>query len=122
VPRTGSDPVFVVRWHNHPAPVLPSQRSLSLERMERHHIFPQASDLAEYFGQRGINIHDYTLLIPRKVHLRLHSGGPRGGQWNAEWRHWTRGRETAGPEEIWRQAIKLIVQYDLTGAQMGPYR
>jgi uncharacterized lipoprotein (TIGR02269 family) len=121
-PRRGADPVFVIRWNNHPAPTLPSQRALAPDRLVRHHIFPQAPDLAAWFHQQGINIHMYTLLIPRNVHLRLHSGGPRGGRWNEEWRQFTRSHKRATPEEIWKHAIKLIVTHDLTGAQMVPYR
>jgi hypothetical protein len=42
--------------------------------------------------------------------------------WNAEWRQFTRGRDTATPKEIWEHAIKLIIKYDLTEARMVPYR
>jgi uncharacterized lipoprotein (TIGR02269 family) len=121
LPRRGAEPVFLIRWHNHPAPSLPSQRPLPRDRLVKHHIFPQASDLAAWFHRQGINIHQYTLLIPRDVHIRIHSGGPRGGRWNEEWRHFTRGRLKTSPEEIWQHAIKLIVKYDLAGASMVPY-
>jgi uncharacterized lipoprotein (TIGR02269 family) len=93
-----------------------------LDQLVKHHIFSQAPDLAEWFRLQGINIHQYTLLVSRAVHLRIHSGGARGGMWNAEWRHFKEGRSRATPEEIWQHAIKLIVKYDLTGAQMVPYR
>lgn len=121
LPRPGAEPVFRIRWHNHPAPALPSQRPLPRDRLVKHHIFPQAPDLAAWFQQQGLNIHQYTLLIPREVHIRIHNGGQRGGRWNEEWRHFTRGRLRATPEEIWQHAIKLIVKYDLTGASMVPY-
>gem|GEM_PF-269491 len=121
-PRRGAEPVFVIRWNNHPAPNLPNRRPLSLDLLVKHHIFPQAPELAAWFQRQGINIHQYTLLIPRGTHLRIHSGGPRGGMWNAEWRQFTRGRERVPPGEIWQHAIKLIIKYDLTGANMGPYR
>jgi uncharacterized lipoprotein (TIGR02269 family) len=122
LPRRDAEPVFLIRWHNHPAPSLPSQRPLSRDRLVKHHIFPQAPDLATWFHRQGLNIHQYTLLIPRGVHIRIHSGGPRGGRWNEEWRHFTRGREISSHEEIWQHAIKLIVKYDLAGASMVPYR
>ncbi|WP_225408531.1 SitA6 family polymorphic toxin lipoprotein [Stigmatella hybrida] len=121
-PRADAAPVFVIRWNNHPAPLLPRQRSHPPESVERHHIFPQAPDLAAWFSRHRIKIHDYTLLIPRDVHRKIHGGGPRGGRWNEEWRRWMEERDTATHEEIWRHAIKLIVQYDLTGSQMVPYR
>jgi uncharacterized lipoprotein (TIGR02269 family) len=121
-PRRGTDPVFVIRWNNHPAPNLPSRRALSREFLVKHHIFSQEPRLAEWFRRQGIDIHQYTLLISRGVHLRVHSGGPRGGMWNAEWRQFMEGRETATPKEIWQHAIKLIIKYDLTEARMVPYR
>ncbi|WP_075335830.1 TIGR02269 family lipoprotein [Stigmatella aurantiaca] len=122
-PQAGVEPVFVIRWNHHPAPVLPSPRVLTSARMEKHHIFPQEPRLARWFGQQGINIHEYTLLIPLAVHRRIHGGrGGRGGLWNEEWRRFIEARQQATPEDIWRHAIHLIVQYDLTGASMGPYR
>jgi len=122
LPRRGADPIFEIRWNNHPAPNLPPRRTLSFDLLVRHHIFPQAPDLAIWFQRQGINIHQYTLLISRGVHLRIHSGGPGGGMWNAEWRQFTKSRTRASPEEIWEHAIKLIIKYDLTGARMVPYR
>jgi uncharacterized lipoprotein (TIGR02269 family) len=112
---------FVIRWSSHPAPNLPSRRALSPDQLVKHHIFSQASDLALWFQRQGINIHQYTLLISRGVHLRIHGGGPRGGMRNAEWRHFRDARENARPEEIWQHAIKLIIKYDLTRARMVPY-
>ncbi len=87
----------------------------------KHHIFPQAPDLAAWFQLQGINIHQYTLLIPRGLHIKIHSGGQRGGRWNEEWRLFTRGRVKATPEQIWEHATKLTVKYDLAGASMVPY-
>jgi len=121
-PRRGAEPIFEIRWNNHPAPSLRPRRTLSLDLLVKHHIFSQAPDLAAWFHQQGINIHQYTLLISRGVHLRIHGGGPRGGMWNAEWRQFTKGRTRASPEEIWEHAIKLIIKYDLTEARMVPYR
>jgi uncharacterized lipoprotein (TIGR02269 family) len=122
LPRRGADPVFVIRWNNHPAPSLSARRTLPSSQLIKHHIFPQAPDLAVWFQMQGINIHQYTLLVSRGVHLRIHSGGPRGGLWNAEWRQFTRGRDRVPHDELWQHAIKLIIKYDLTGASMVPYR
>jgi uncharacterized lipoprotein (TIGR02269 family) len=120
--RQGAEPVFVIRWNNHPAPSLPGRRTIPLELLVKHHIFPQEPRLAAWFQRQGINIHQYTLLISRGMHLRLHNGGPRGGRWNEEWRQFTEGRLTATHAEIWQHAIKLIIRYDLMEAQMVPYR
>jgi len=122
-PRPDADPVFVIRWNNHPPLSVPIPRPARTARAwVKHHIFPQEPQLAEWFQLQGINIHQYTLLIPREVHLRIHSGGPRGGKWNAEWRHFTEGRAKATPAEIWQHASKLIVDYNLAGASMVTYR
>jgi uncharacterized lipoprotein (TIGR02269 family) len=59
-------------------------------RFVRHHLFPQAPDLALYFQRAGIKIHDFTMLIPEHVHRRIHGGGPRGGLWNEAWQQFVR--------------------------------
>lgn len=122
-PRQDAEPVFVIRWNNHPPPPAPTPRpARPLPTWVKHHIFPQEPGLARWFQRQGIDIHQFTLLIPGELRLRIHSGGPRGGKWNAEWRHFTEGRDRASPEVIWRHATKLIIDYNLAGASMGPYR
>ncbi|NVJ01128.1 DUF2380 domain-containing protein [Myxococcus sp. AM009] len=44
--------------------------------MQKHHLLPQAPTLSAWFKERGINIHDHTILIPTHVHRRIHGGGP----------------------------------------------
>jgi hypothetical protein len=58
-----------------------------------------------------------------RVNLSLRaSGGARGGRWNAAWRDFTQSRVRATHEEIWSHAAKLIVEFNLAGADMVPYR
>jgi uncharacterized lipoprotein (TIGR02269 family) len=122
-PRPDADPVFLIRWNNHPPPPAPTPRpARTAPEWVKHHIFPQEAQLAAWFQLQGFNIHQFTLLIPRDVHIRIHSGGPRGGMWNAEWRQFIRGRERVPPEQIWEHAFKLIIDYKLAGASMVPYR
>ena len=108
-----AEAVFIIPWRNHdwrpPPPQLPPGR------WNKHHIFPQAPDLARWFKRQGVDIHQHTLVIPYDVHVRIHSGAPRGGVWNEAWRNFREARPDAPPEEIWRYAIKLIVHYELSG-------
>ncbi|WP_309892547.1 TIGR02269 family lipoprotein [Archangium sp.] len=112
-----TEPVLTFRFNRHldpkpPAlvPVLPPGRWV------RHHLLPQAEDLARWFHRQGVpDIHQFTLLIPEHIHLRIHSGGPSGGLWNAAWRQFQRANEHATPAEIYRHAGELIFRFELTG-------
>lgn len=44
--RQGADPIFVIRWNDHPAPNLPARRTIPLSQLIKHHIFSQAPELA----------------------------------------------------------------------------
>jgi uncharacterized lipoprotein (TIGR02269 family) len=116
----GAAPVFVIPWHREPRPV-PPQRQLPPGRFEKHHIFPQAKDLAAWFKQQGVSIHDYTMPIPRDMHRRIHEGGPSGGLWNEAWRDYMRVNPGAKPVEIFKHAGDLIYRFQLLGGPIQPY-
>ncbi|HEX8702505.1 MAG TPA: TIGR02269 family lipoprotein [Myxococcaceae bacterium] len=120
--RRGAVPVLTFRLHASldPKPLLPPPLALPSGRYVRHHIFPQASDLQRWFIRQGVAIHDFTLVIPEHVHRRIHSGGPRGGLWNAAWRKFQTDNPRATPEEIYRHAGKLIYEFELMGP-LVPY-
>jgi uncharacterized lipoprotein (TIGR02269 family) len=40
-------------------------------KLIKHHLFPQAQEFRSWFKQRGINIHEWTMLIPEHVHLSI---------------------------------------------------
>jgi len=108
-------PVLTFRFNRHfdPKPTLPA---LPPGRWVKHHLFPQAQELREWFHARGVpDIHQYTLLIPEHVHIRIHSSGPKGGLWNQAWLNFKRARPNAFPEEIYRHAGQLIFRFELTG-------
>lgn len=112
--RRAAPPVLTFRFHSSldvkpPRPLLPPGRYV------RHHIFPQADDLARWFEWRGVPIHNFTLVIPEHIHWRIHSGGPRGGLWNAAWRKFRNENPRAPPEEIYRHAGELIYRFELMG-------
>jgi uncharacterized lipoprotein (TIGR02269 family) len=91
-------------------------------KLVRHHLLPQARDLAEWFRSKGIDIHEWTVLIPEHHHLRIHRG-PRGGLWNEAWRQFrdaNRDREVTR-EELLAKAFELAFRYEITGP-IVPYR
>ncbi|MBZ4394533.1 TIGR02269 family lipoprotein [Myxococcus sp. AS-1-15] len=108
-------------WNGAPATVIPPSRQLTPGRWEKHHIFPQARDLADWFEQQGVKIHSYTMPIPLHVHRRIHDGTGRGGAWNDAWRDFIRTSPRASPEEIFRHAGELIHRFDLIGGPIQPY-
>lgn len=119
-----SAPVFTFRFNRHlePKPLVPQLPQLPSGRYVRHHIFPQASDLARWFTRQGVpDIHQFTMVIPEHIHREIHSGGPRGGVWNQAWRQFRDVNSTASPAEIYRHAGELIFRFELTGP-LVPYR
>jgi uncharacterized lipoprotein (TIGR02269 family) len=123
----GREAVFEIPWHNWNirgqyapralrAPCIPSR-----EPLEKHHIFPQEEFLAKWFKEKGINIHAFTMRLPKSFHSWLHSGGPGGGQWNEAWRQFvTQSTANTTQEDIWRFAFELMNRFYLNGS-LVPY-
>ncbi len=82
----------------------------------RHHLFPQEARLAAWFRAQGINIHEWTMLIPEHVHLRIHRGA-RGGLWNEAWRQFMEANAArrVPREELIAKAFELALRYDIVG-------
>jgi uncharacterized lipoprotein (TIGR02269 family) len=124
---SSQEPVFEIPWHNWKVrEQLAQQRKHSLgcmlppEPLEKHHIFPQAQELALWFDRKGIDIHAYTISLPRSFHRWLHSGGPSGGQWNEAWRRFKDENFGATQQEIWRFAFELMFLFKVNGP-LVPY-
>jgi uncharacterized lipoprotein (TIGR02269 family) len=127
---TGMEPVFEIPWHNwrereRQRFAQKTYRHSCIqgprEPYEKHHIFPQQENLARWFIRRGIDIHAFTIRLPRSFHQWLHSGGPQGGQWNEAWRQFAREKgETANQEDIWRFAGELMMRFGVNGP-LVPY-
>lgn len=121
-------PVFEIPWHNWKAHARDAFRQYRLycvvppdEPFEKHHIFPQQKVLAEWFESRRIDIHAYTLRLPRSFHRWLHSGGPDGGQWNEAWRQFMEEhRNTATAADMWKFAGELMSRFGVNGP-LVPY-
>lgn len=86
-------------------------------KLIKHHLFPQAPDLARWFERSGINIHEWTMAIPEHLHLRIHSGGPRGGLWNQAWRDFrdANRHRRVSKDELLRKAFELAYRFDIVG-------
>ncbi|WP_257463225.1 SitA6 family polymorphic toxin lipoprotein [Archangium lipolyticum] len=86
-------------------------------KLVKHHLFPQASDLAAWFVQNGINPHEWTMVIPEHVHLRIHRGGGRGGAWNEAWRKFRDANleREVSPTELLAKAFELAYRFDIVG-------
>jgi uncharacterized lipoprotein (TIGR02269 family) len=90
-------------------------------RLIKHHLFPQEQKLAAWFKRQGINIHEWTMLIPEHVHLRIHRGA-QGGPWNEAWRQFRDSKEgqPVTREELIRKAFELAFRFDIVGP-IRPY-
>ncbi|WP_141328983.1 TIGR02269 family lipoprotein [Myxococcus sp. AB025B] len=108
-------------WNGAPSQVIPPSHQLPKGRWEKHHIFPQSRDLAEWFDRQGVKIHHYTMPIPLHVHRRIHDGTGNGGAWNDAWREFRKRNEYAPPVEIYKFAGELIHRFDLIGGPIQPY-
>jgi uncharacterized lipoprotein (TIGR02269 family) len=86
----------------------------------KHHLFPQAQEFRVWFNSNGINIHEWTMLLPEQVHLRIHQGA-NGGPWNAAWRQFMRANPGHVPPEVLiRKAFELSLRFDIAGP-IRPY-
>jgi uncharacterized lipoprotein (TIGR02269 family) len=124
---THAEPVFEIPWHNWNTRGQFAQRELRIpcivtarESYEKHHIFPQQERLAKWFESKHIDIHAFTILLPKSFHTWLHSGGPEGGQWNEAWREFMRKNRRATTEDIWRFAFELMERFGVNGP-LVPY-
>ncbi len=91
-------------------------------RLIKHHLFPQQPKLAQWFKAQGINIHQWTMLVPEHVHLRIHRGAS-GGPWNEAWRQFKAANEhrRVSQEELLRKAFELAFRFDIVGPVMPYY-
>jgi uncharacterized lipoprotein (TIGR02269 family) len=108
-------------WNGAPERLIPPSHQLTAGRWEKHHIFPQANDLARWFERQGVKIHHYTMPIPLDLHRRIHGGDGRGGAWNKAWREFMKAKPGASPTEIYKHAGELIHRFQLSGDLIRPY-
>ncbi len=123
----GTEPVFEIPWHNwnirgrYAVLALRPPCIPSWEPLEKHHIFPQEQELATWFKRNKINVHAFTLRLPVSFHRWLHSGGPKGGQWNEAWRQFRDNNITANTDQIWQFAFELMSRFGVHERPLVPY-
>ncbi|ATB45502.1 TIGR02269 family lipoprotein [Corallococcus macrosporus] len=87
-------------------------------KLIKHHLFPQEPRLAAWFRAAGIDIHQFTMVVPERVHWTIHSGkgmGP-GGAWNNAWRQFVMANPRPPSRDvIMRHAIELAFRFELSG-------
>jgi uncharacterized lipoprotein (TIGR02269 family) len=85
--------------------------------LRKHHLFPQANEFREWFRAHGINVHDWTMIISARTHLRIHGGDGRGGPWNEAWREFMRANlhRRLTQEELILKAFELTYRFDIVG-------
>lgn len=90
-------------------------------KVVKHHLFPQAQEFRAWFGEAGVDLHQYTMLIPEHIHRQIHGGTGHGGLWNAAWRSFKDANPIPpGREVMIRHALKLAFRYQLVGP-LVPY-
>lgn len=117
--KPGAPPIFEIKIHPEPpeAKLAPSVRALLQEKNKdpyvKHHIFPQA--FKPFFKEKGINVHDWVMILPLNEHKRIHRG-ERGGPWNADWNEWINlNGDNVNKTDIYRFAGEMIYRYCLAG-------
>ncbi|QRK11300.1 DUF2380 domain-containing protein [Archangium violaceum] len=70
VARGDEDDVSGLRYRQGILPAFPRLEGTML----KHRLFPQAQEFRTWLRDCGINIHEWTMLIPEQVHLRIHRG------------------------------------------------
>jgi uncharacterized lipoprotein (TIGR02269 family) len=85
-------------------------------KLVKHHLFPQEEEIASWLKWRGVNIHQYTMVIPEHVHLRIHRG-QQGGPWNRAWREfmYANNDRKVPTDELLRKAFELSYRFDIVG-------
>jgi RHS repeat-associated protein len=87
-----------------------------------HHLLPQRSDLAGEFAARGINVHKFTMQIPKGAHMQIHKGAPRGGVWNKAWENYFKENPDATAEDIYKFTGELIYRFQVPAGKVVSYR
>ncbi|MFP2907512.1 TIGR02269 family lipoprotein [Pyxidicoccus sp. 3LFB2] len=116
-----AEPIFIIPWNEtseqYAARLKKEMEDTPKRTWVKHHVFPQA--FKKWFTQRGVNIHEWTLVIDKQVHEKIHYGGS-GGPWNAEWDRYIKKNPLAKRQDIHLLAVQMIFRFDLSGP-VAPY-
>lgn len=111
-----AEPIFIIPWNEtseeYAARLRKEMEDSPKRTWVKHHVFPRA--FKAWFTLRGVNIHEWTLVLDKQVHQNIHRG-ERGGPWNAEWQHYIRYNQLANRQAIHLFAVQMILRFDLSG-------
>ncbi|NVJ27994.1 TIGR02269 family lipoprotein [Myxococcus sp. AM011] len=111
-----AEPIFIIPWNETSAEYAARLAKESEDAPKRtwvkHHVFPQA--FKEWFLSRGVNIHEWTLIVDKQIHQEIHRG-TAGGPWNWEWASYIENNRRAGRQAIHLFATQMIFRCDLSG-------
>ena len=117
-----AEPIFIIPWNEtsaeYAARLKREMEELPRRTWVRHHVFPQA--FKKWFTRQGINIHEWTLVLDKQVHEKIHRGA-NGGPWNAEWRRYIDDNPLAKRQAIHLFATQMIFRFDLSGPVVPYY-
>ncbi|MCP3136483.1 SitA6 family polymorphic toxin lipoprotein [Pyxidicoccus xibeiensis] len=118
----GAEPIFIIPWNEtseeYEARLRKELEDSPKRTWVKHHVFPRA--FKAWFNSRGINIHEWTLVLDKQVHQNIHRG-EAGGPWNAEWNHYILNNIDAPRQAIHLFAVQLIFRFELSGPVVPYY-
>ncbi|HEX8362247.1 MAG TPA: DUF2380 domain-containing protein, partial [Longimicrobium sp.] len=88
--------------------VLPGGGYGGAVRRVRHHVYPQRfrDQFDRLFGRRAIDRDENIRVIDEDLHKGIHSGAPRGGEYNADWEAFLRGNPSADEARAFAEMMK----------------
>ncbi len=96
---------------------------LEAGKAAEHHLLPR--QFAKFFAQRGIDIHKYTVTLPRATHLKgLHGKGlgDLPGGWNQRWADFIKNNPNATAKDVYQQVGRMMDEFHLSDMAIHPYR
>jgi len=117
-----AEPIFIIPWNEtseeYAARFKREMEELPKRTWVKHHVFPQA--FKKWFTARGVNIHEWTLVLDKQVHEKIHRG-ESGGPWNAEWERYIQINRFAPRQAIHLFAVQMIFRFQLSGPVVPYY-
>lgn len=117
-----AEPIFIIPWNQaSPEPQAVEEGGEKDTRTYvKHHVIPRMFE--KWFKRKRIDIHEWTLIVERSIHQRIHAGA-KGGPWNAAWKQYIDDEgERASKQDIHVFALKLILRFELSGPVVPYYR
>jgi hypothetical protein len=91
-------------------------------KVHKHHVFPQ--QFVDWFKEKGINIHQYTVRLPQRDYLKGVHGKGNGlspGEWNRRWEQFIKANDGVDREAIFSFMNDLRKQFGIDHLPLEPY-